>query len=130
MAFFTAATDPHLFHCPCDRKACDAPPPTDAFLQQLNLMRAFYQRPIRVTSGPRCAVHNQRVGGEAHSAHLLGTAADLYCPTTPARWLMLEAARHADFRRLGIGKDFLHVDVAKDTSHPQDVVWTYYPRAS
>lgn len=130
MAFFTARTDPALFRCPCERAGCTAPAPTGQLLQRLNLMRAFLERPITVTSGPRCAFHNQRVGGDPSSAHLTGQAADLRCRSSAERWAMLEAAHQAGFRRIGIGADFVHVDVAEDPHHPVDVVWTYYPKAA
>lgn len=43
----------------------------------LNPIRAAYGKPIRVSSGYRCAKLNAAVGGVANSQHLTGCAADL-----------------------------------------------------
>jgi hypothetical protein len=40
------------------------------------------------------------------------------------RLQLVEAAIKAGFRRIGIGKTFVHVGVSKQL--PQDVIWTYY----
>lgn len=46
-------------------------------LDVLNLVRAEYGKPIRVTSGYRSARLNKLVGGVSNSAHLYGLAADV-----------------------------------------------------
>lgn len=45
----------------------------------LDPTREYYKRPIRVTSGFRCSKLNARVGGETHSQHTKGQAADIVC---------------------------------------------------
>lgn len=45
--------------------------------QVLDIVRAGWGAPIRVTSGYRCPDLNKAVGGSTTSAHLLGWAADL-----------------------------------------------------
>lgn len=40
-------------------------------------LREFYDKPIRITSGYRCAELNKLVGGSPTSAHVIGYAADL-----------------------------------------------------
>lgn len=40
----------------------------------------FGDRPIKVTSGCRCAKHNREVGGVRGSRHVLGKAIDFYIP--------------------------------------------------
>jgi len=37
----------------------------------------FGGRAVRITSGSRCAEHNRSEGGEIHSKHLVGIAADI-----------------------------------------------------
>lgn len=132
MAFFSPKTDRRLFYCSCGRDACDAPQPKPELVQRLELMRALYGGPIRVTSGVRCRWYNDRpkdqggAGGEPNSEHPLGEGTDLSCVTSRERWQMLEAAKQAGFRRLGIGRDFLHVGISADLG--TDVLWTYYPK--
>lgn len=40
-------------------------------------LREKLGQPIRVNSGYRCEEHNRRSGGETHSYHMVGVAADL-----------------------------------------------------
>ena len=126
MTYFNPRTDPALFRCGCERPACDAPPPTQELLDRLDLMRYQYGYPIVITSGPRCATWNLKKGGKANSDHRTGEGADLDCPGSRARFELYDAARRAGFRRLGIGRNFLHVGTAERLD--QDVTWTYYPK--
>ena len=122
---FRPETDPLLYKCPCGRAECDAPPPSSTLLYTLDVMRDDLGEAITVTSGPRCAVHNAAEGGVKDSEHLTGQGADLQCLTSAQRWKMLESAKRAGFRRIGIGRTFLHVGV-ETTGHATEVVWTYY----
>lgn len=90
---------------------------------RLERMRELYGKPINIVSGWRCPAHNAKVGGKPESAHLTGEAADLACADSRSRALMLGAALAAGFRRIGIAKTFIHVDVS-ETLDP-DVVWLY-----
>lgn len=44
---------------------------------QLQVLRDFYNRPIRITSGYRSPSHNKAIGGAENSQHVLGKAADI-----------------------------------------------------
>jgi len=54
-------------------------------------LRKEINKPLTVTSGYRCPVHNKDVGGETHSYHLAGMAADV----TVSRFDVRELARLA-----------------------------------
>lgn len=123
--YFSPETDPRLYRCPCGQ-ACDAPHPTPALLAALDQIRERVGRPVAVTSGPRCQAYNARVGGVGGSAHLTGEAADIACPSSPLRYSLLQAAYAAGISRIGIGRDFIHVDVSETL--PGSVAWTYYPQ--
>jgi len=45
--------------------------------KNLEVIRAYYDKPIKVNSGYRSLNHNKSVGGSVKSQHLLGKAADL-----------------------------------------------------
>lgn len=49
----------------------------EKLLRVLDSLREFYGKPIRITSGYRCAELNKLVGGSPTSAHVIGYAADL-----------------------------------------------------
>ena len=128
MSFFTPDTDPKLFRCACGRPACDAPAPSADLLARLEMLRYRFERPIRVTSGPRCAGHNATVGGAPNSDHLTGQGADLATADSRTRYELLQANFHGPpvFRRLGVGATFLHVGVVPGKI--LDVCWAYYPK--
>jgi len=71
----------------------------------------------------RCTAHNRASGGKKDSAHLDGLAADIVCTDSRTRGYILGALYEAGFNRIGIHKEFLHVD-----DHPAksaDLVWLY-----
>jgi uncharacterized protein YcbK (DUF882 family) len=92
-------------------------------VQRLEHARRILSKPIRINSGIRCAAHNAVEGGAANSAHLTGLAADLACPSSYERYDLLMALLTVSFGRVGIGKDFIHVDI--DRTKPRDICWLY-----
>lgn len=44
---------------------------------QLQFLRDYTGRPIRINSAYRCEKHNKKIGGSKTSQHLLGKAADI-----------------------------------------------------
>jgi len=128
MSYFTPETDPKLFRCGCGEAACGALPPSTELLARLDLLRYRYGKAIIVTSGPRCVAYNRAVGGALNSDHLTGEGADLAAADSKSRYLLLAAnfGGHPIFRRLGVGREFLHVGVMR--TKLQDICWTYYPK--
>lgn len=118
------------FTCRCGRHICDAPTgPSRTLRLHLDRMRDVLGAPIIITSGNRCTYWNALKGGVVGSEHDRAggcEGADLACPTSRERWAMLDAARHAGFTRIGIGKDFLHVGVGTGPKDAPNVIWTYY----
>lgn len=49
----------------------------EELLEVLDDLREHYGKPIKITSGYRCAALNKLVGGSPTSAHVIGYAADL-----------------------------------------------------
>lgn len=94
-----------------------------ALIETLEDIREFAGIPIQITSGYRCAAHNAAVGGKPNSAHLLGEAADFWVSGDKDRFKFLEAAFIYGPMRIGIGKEFIHVDVSHTL--PSEVAWLY-----
>ena len=46
-------------------------------------VRSHFGRPVTITSGVRCAIHNKSVGGSIKSQHLLGRALDIQVKGVP-----------------------------------------------
>lgn len=80
------------------------------FLQLLDKSRALAGIPFVVTSGFRTRDWNERVGGRVGSSHLAGCAADLSCTSSGDRSQIVQALIKVGFNRIGIGKNFIHVD--------------------
>ena len=51
-----------------------------ALMAALERVRERYGKPMLVTSGYRCALHNAEIGGAKYSAHKEGKAADIADP--------------------------------------------------
>ena len=111
---------PQEFDCPC----CGANMMQQEFMDRLDKAREIAGIPFRITSGYRCPRHNAKVGGVPNSAHTKGLAADIQVLESNERWKILRALLALGFCRIGIGENFIHVDM--DKSKPQRVIWTYY----
>lgn len=96
------------------------------FLFRLQKARTIAGIPFVITSGHRTKTHNKIVGGSPTSAHLLGVAADIACNSSTERWKIVFALRDAGFKRIGIGKDFIHVDSDTRDFKPQHILFDYY----
>ena len=76
-----------------------------------------------ITSGVRCSSHNRASGGKKDSAHLHGFAADIACNDSRSRGYMIGALYEAGFNRIGVHREFLHVD--DEPSKEADLLWLY-----
>lgn len=84
--------------------------------EQLEVLREHFQAPITINSGYRSPAHNEKIGGEPNSQHLLGKAADVVIEgVTPD-----EVADAIEFliegkmmKQGGVGryKEFTHYDI-------------------
>lgn len=92
-------------------------------LKRLDDMREKAGIPIVLTSAYRTPEEDIKKGRSGHSAHTLGCAFDIACITPRTRHILLKAAIDAGFGRIGIAKNFLHVD--DSSSHTQCVTWLY-----
>ena len=107
------------FSCSCN---CGFDDISLLLVEKLQELRDEVGKPIRVTSGCRCASHNRAIGGGLVSSHQSGLAADIDCSSSPERMNIIPAACRM-FRRVGIAETFIHLDI--DLSKDQDVIWTY-----
>jgi len=79
--------------------------------------------PMTIHSGCRCAPNNRSVGGSPLSSHLRGLAADIRCSNSLSRFNLLSGLTAQGFKRIGIGQEFIHVDM--DPDKPQSLIWLY-----
>ena len=108
------------FKCSCCDRWLDSPKMRE-FMERLQNARTVAHTPFVITSGYRCFEHNAAVGGAVDSAHTKGLAADIRARSSAERFKVVGALLEAGFTRIGIGKDFVHVDT--DDSKPQRIMW-------
>jgi len=95
----------------------------DTLIEMLDQVREEYGKPIRITSGYRTDEYNATLrGAVANSSHLKGLAADISIKNSKERYKLLPILIRY-FHRVGIGKNFIHVDI--DMDKPQNVYWVY-----
>jgi hypothetical protein len=107
-------------------------PISKRLVQLLQEVRNGYGKPMTITSGVRSKEHNDSIGGVSKSAHVpadlldgegvVGHAVDIACKTSNDRYYLLPLL-WSRFDRIGIGRDFIHVDM--DSRKPPNVVWEY-----
>ena len=108
------------FNCPCLPNS--GVNMDKEFILKLEKAREIANIPFRISSGYRCEEHNEKVGGVKNSSHLKGLAADIKVGSGNERYIILNSLILAGFKRLGIAKTFIHVDL--DHEKPNSV-WTY-----
>ena len=114
---------PGEFACCCGCGTVNVQP---ALLSHLQAMRDMLGRPMVVTSGCRCASHNDAVSTatpKSASPHLGGWAADIAVRDRAERYAVVDAALAVGVKRIGVGKSFVHIDVAPHLD--EGVLWTY-----
>jgi uncharacterized protein YcbK (DUF882 family) len=110
---------PGEFSCHC----CGVEKLDANFLHRLDEAREIAGVSFKITSGYRCPIHNAQVGSKPTSSHPKGCAADISTIGSRHRFMVLSALIQAGFTRLGIGKDFIHVD--SDEDKDPKVAWLY-----
>jgi len=98
------------------------------FLDLLDSARSHAQIAFKITSGFRTPEYNIDLKKRGYavaknSAHMQGLAADIAVTSSANRLIIIESLLYVGFRRLGIGKGFIHVDLSKTKT--QDIVWVY-----
>jgi len=108
------------FSCKC---GCGLSNISQTLINKLQSARYEAGIPFVITSGSRCPAHNKREGGLASSAHITGLAVDIAAPDGLTRYKILNSLMSVGFKRIGIAKSFIHVDI--DRTKPSPTIWIY-----
>ena len=116
--------------CGCGEDAMD--PDFMAILQNI---RDDMNRPLRVSSGVRCAKHNSKVSSTGkdgpHVPRKNGTAASDILIAGADALRLIDIARKHGVSGVGISqrrthsKRFIHLDTISDSHHPRPTMWSY-----
>ena len=101
----------------------DGVEPCPMLIRMLDDARERAGIPFVINSGIRTPERNAEVGGVPDSAHVRGYAVDISAPTSRARFLITRAVLDAGFKRVGIGRTFVHVDT--DPEKADELIWLY-----
>ena len=93
------------------------------FVVNLDKARGLSESPYVLTSAFRCESHNMAVGGVPDSSHTKGFAVDIRTRNSKERFEILFTLMSQGFSRIGIAREFIHVDV--DPAKTPEVVWLY-----
>jgi len=107
------------FACNC----CGANDIKDELIDRLQIVREMYGKPMRINSGHRCEQANRAAGSRSTSSHVIGEAADIGCTNSSERDKLVGYLR-TQFQRMGIHKQFIHVDIS-DIKKASPVLWVY-----
>jgi hypothetical protein len=115
---------PRDFACRCEGLCGHPDVISPDLVTKLDKIQDLIGMPVILLSGTRCEKFNRKSGGRERSAHTVKSgvshAADIRCPDTAFRFAFLTAALPL-FKRVGIGKESIHVD--DDPELPPNVVW-------
>ena len=110
----------HEFACEC----CKIEMMDEMFLQKLDVARDLAGVKFKIRSGFRCIRHDLKVRkGKPGGSHPKGITADIETLNSHNRYIILISLLKVEFNRIGIAKDFIHVD--DDTTKIKEVCWLY-----
>ncbi len=109
------------FQCKCGK--CPKKDISLEFQGLMDQLRTLMNRPIKITSGIRCAEHNKAVGGVPNSQHVQGIAVDISTVgyKSDEKYNLVKHALDLGFGGVGIATDFIHLDIRKVNK----AVWMY-----
>ena len=93
-------------------------------MEKLDAAREMAGIPFVLNSAYRSPAWDKSKGRSGTGAHTTGCAVDIRCNSSANRMKIVLACLAVGFRRIGIGKTYVHVD--DDPTKPQNVMWDYY----
>ena len=115
---------PHFKEVEFCKVGCHKSDMQPATLRRLERLREIVNEPLILSSAYRTPYHEQLKGRPTNGAHTLGCAVDLVCDNNLLRYKIVAAAVQVGFNRIGIGKNFIHLDDSNVHNSPR--IWTYY----
>ena len=99
--------------CGCGNEGPNGNHISQSLVLKLEIVRTAINKPMKINSGIRCLKHNRSIGSSDTSSHIKCVAADISCTQMSDRHLLMSHLPKL-FERIGIHKDFIHVDIDTD----------------
>ena len=94
------------------------------FLKTLDTVRQLAGIPLVLSCAYRSRAYDLAKGRSGNSAHTRGKAVDIVANASGTRYRIVRAAMSLGISRIGIGKNFVHIDT--DRTLEPGVIWHYY----
>ena len=108
--YLTAHFNSEEFDCKC---GCGWGNIRQNLVLKLELVRMVLDKPLKINSGIRCLEYNRSIGSSDTSSHIKCIAVDIGCTQMEDRHLLMKYLP-GHFERIGIHKEFIHVDIDTD----------------
>ena len=95
------------------------------FMNMLDTIRHEAGIPLVLNSAYRSPEYERSKGRSGSGAHTYGLAVDIRCSQGINRLKIMEAAFKCGIKRMGIAKNYIHIDQGDRVGLPQSI-WTYY----
>lgn len=102
--------------------SCKMSDMNERFLERLDCARFLAGVPFNINSAFRSVDYEISKGRAGTSSHCKGLAVDLACSSDVIRFKIVDALLCVGFKRIGIGKRFVHVDMDSEKSQ---CIWLY-----
>ena len=99
--------------CGCGNEGPNGNKVSQPLVLKLEIVRTAINKPMKINSGIRCLEYNRSIGSSDTSSHIKCIAADISCTQMSYRHLLMSHLPKL-FDRIGIHKDFIHVDIDTD----------------
>ena len=99
--------------CGCGKEGPNENHISQSLVLKLEIVRTAINKPMQINSGIRCLKYNRSIGSSDTSSHIKCVAADISCTQMSDRHLLMSHLPKL-FDRIGIHKDFIHVDIDTD----------------
>lgn len=107
----------------CD-PSCSIDDVNKELLKKLDIARLIAKVPFVINSAYRSMEHEKAQGRTGTSSHTKGLAVDIKSTDSLTRFKIISSLLSVGLNRIGIGKNFIHVDM--DTNKSSNVIWHYY----
>lgn len=104
--------------------SCSLQDMEQGFMDMLDKAREYAGVPFVLNSAYRSPAWEKSKGRSGDGAHPHRVGVDVRALDSVTRFKIVAGALKAGFRRIGIGKSYVHLD--NDPTKPQGVMWHYY----